>query len=158
RFRQPDAKLPPLERLYRILADDSIEPYQWVRAADVLVERPWDPPRAGTASFAAGIWMEPPDRSKLKLRGEPLRKRVGPSVSELLVHRMSQLNDIDYECRMALDLVEWDAAAAKPHLPLLMRRCLDADRVHRAVELLEARANLGDMQALDEYAGWIRSK
>src|SRR5262249_28231146 len=93
-----------------------------------------------------------------KCRGEPLRHRTGPSVSDLLARRLGQLFDLPAEVRMAQRLVTWDGAAAKEHLPALMNRCQGANRARDFVELAEARAALGDRKAIDEYCEWLESK
>ncbi len=71
-------------------------------------------------------------------------------------------------CKMALCLARWDPAAALPVLREQTRLAMAAtgesiddrpvpDFARNLVQLLLARADAGDLDALDEYAAWIRS-
>ena len=56
---------------------------------------------------------------------------------------------------LAMNLVAWDPAAAKPLLRPLTARCRDAGHLSSALQLIDARVTAGDTTALDEYAAWI---
>ena len=174
----------PENRWFRTLADDGASLNQWTEASGKIVQ-PAGPPKPG--SRRARSWNFGPSHrrydEKVPLRGDPLRARANPTVSALLIKRIDALARPDSPwkpgdgfplhaaCTLALDLAHWDPEAARPVLASMARRCrrettgetqshlhytADALGAYLA-QLTDARAQLGDAGALDEYAGWLRS-
>ena len=111
------------------------------------------------------------------MKGEELRSRRDPSVSELLARRVNDVArsaagfSLNHACSLALILERWDHNAALPVIRRMTDRCLediDTKRGYNAgVNLDEVisdyfakftliRAEAGDLAALDEYAVWFR--
>src|SRR5262249_2961938 len=110
------------------------------------------------------------------MRGEGLRVRRNPSVSELLARRMRHFvthrPDASYErwehtaCLMASYLATWDAAGNRGTLAPVTRQTADTltQRVREMgaagqclTRLVVLQATAGDVSALDEWARWIRA-
>jgi len=174
--------VPQEERWYVVLADDKASPDGWLWAATYIV-RPVDlsvSPRC----LIAGGWVTVRTRApgeKPKLRGEVLRAKKNPSVTELMGKRIESLRQTDgpvpwrmqsivQACSLAKILSEWDEKAALPHLRRLVRECRDCMSDEKLAQskgwtfrplapeigrLTLLRVKAGDAAALDEYAGWV---
>ena len=115
------------------------------------------------------------------MKGEPLRSRQNPSVSDLLKKRAEQISEptqgrggFDYAngADFALMLYEWEPKGAQtlPTLQTVMRRCIafentriktggDSDSYQlggRIARLTLARVRLTDNTAAAEYEKWMR--
>lgn len=149
------------DRWYAILNDDAASD-RWAEAAANIVRPANDAPS--------------PDRSPekiatnapVRLRGEMLRDKRSPSVSELLSRHALAVptNDIgSYDlgrsCQMAEYLAAWDLKAALPVARTLSRRVSTTMKYSgqqlgtTLAKLSLARAEAGDFRAFDEYADWI---
>ncbi|MGC4013504.1 MAG: hypothetical protein QM755_03145 [Luteolibacter sp.] len=136
------------ERWYRLLADDAAKPGGWMDAAKSIMKRDAD------KAFA----------------GEVLRQKANPSVTELLVKRLGtiaireqtekQTDLIGADSReFGLVALDWEPAALLPAVTQLMRKeAGEGSRAsyHCMSRLAIARANHGDLAALDEWAEWIQ--
>jgi hypothetical protein len=173
--------LPPAERWYAILADDHAIPGQWVRAAHCIVQ-----PSASPIGFDYFIgrwaleqrWL----RGKQRFHGDVLRDKKNPSVAELMAKRVRDLleppptddvrneppcrDDFEAACEISACLATWDLTKAVPTwrwLTAFYRQWNDhmADQGPKYLEymaqLILCRADLGDKNALDEYAEWVRT-
>ena len=160
-----------IERWYRTLLDDAAGPARWLEAAAGIV-RP--DVTDGT------LFPEPGTRP---MKGEPLRVGRDPSVTTLMLRRareMEQLADpptspsqgFGAACQMGSILATWDDRASLPLLEDLMKECrarsdrwleqenpqsADQGLASSLAEFTEVRVRLGDLQALDEYASWLRT-
>ena len=168
-------KVPVEEHWFVTLQDDIATSSQWLEAAgrittaaDVRIQGAW------TVTPARRDWKIPP------LRGEPLRHRTNPSVSELLAMRSDQiatqrvwsssmLSELQKACRIAQCLAKWDEAAALPTLKARVGDCLSwvakkNDSQGNAIRILgESLANMtllvvraGDVKLLPDYCRWLR--
>ncbi len=171
-------KVKPEVRWFATLANDKAAAAQWLQAAQNIAQRK-DVERRGN-------WLMVPARTGVKtgLRGEELRARKKPSVSELMAKRVEEISlraekaeksgvsddfALDPANEIAECLAAWDLKAA---LPVLRRqfargakftaaRKIDggnwgefAGFLSRATVL---RAKGGDGSALADYAAWIAS-
>ena len=168
--------VPEAEKWYRILADDRSSPAQWVQAGGWIAARsvPAPPQARRPRSSPFGFTM-PRVRydEKVPRKGDPLRDKKTPSVSDLLARRVEILSRPDaYFTSMnsakdlALDLALWDPEAARPTLSALALRCRDrvagklperfgqqiASEAATLAQLTDARVQLGDPKALADYA------
>lgn len=166
------------DRWYRILNDDRASADQWLEAAAFIVQRSdytdLPPPWAFTDSRA------PKPGDTFHLRGEPLRSKTGPTVSELLNRRMKDLAQratgenwdfaVQKAVSLALALGTWDGPAHIGELQRLMSALVDqyatvsgtdlSKRPHligQIVSLTLKRCELEDKQALTDYATWLRT-
>ncbi len=86
-FWEKNAAVPMVERWYRNLRDDSAGPARWIEASSGLIQAPGVPP-----SLTGYFTVRRPGQPKPgALRGEPLRKLRGPTVSELLTRRCQEM-------------------------------------------------------------------
>ncbi len=157
--------LPLEERWFLVLADDKGSPAQWRQAAENIA-RPAEAPAPG---------------KKGVLRGEALRKKKGPSVTELLVRRIDTLSGPGASGHQRVSrmidgvalvdrLAAWDAPAALP----VWRKQVAAYRVYLATaearpynafaslgpviaRFTQRRLQAGDRTALNDYAEWIKT-
>ena len=160
------------ERCYRTLRDETAGYSRWLDAARRIVQ-------SGnmTFMFATRPRTTPPP----PMLGEELRSRRDPSVTELLVRRISNMlgssnsgprpySELGRACELACILARGDSTAARPLLQSIMSKCRDMIEVKRKgesntspwperdlAELTIMRAEIGDRGALDEYAAWIRT-
>ncbi len=166
------------DRWYRILNDDRANADQWLEAAAFIVQRSdyndLPPAWAFTDSHA------PKPGEAFHLRGEPLRSKTGPTVSELLSRRMKDLAEratgenwyfaVQKEVSLGLALGTWDGPAHIGELQRLMSALVDqyatvsgaelSKRPHligQVVSLTLKRCELEDKQALTKYAAWLRT-
>jgi hypothetical protein len=155
-FWEKTRSVPVAERWYRMLRDDSAGPVRWLEAAGGIVQPVVDEknpyPKPGTGPF----------------KGESLRAGKEPSVSELMLRRARQIEGMDnpqrpYEqglagaCQMGSSLATWDGKASLPLLRELMKLCTTSDRATDLATFTETRVRQGDLDALDEYAAWLRT-
>lgn len=156
------------ERWFRTLGADDLPPQRWLEAAGNIAR-----PTNVTVVPSSMVWsstLTASTSSPPALRGEPLRSRTGPSVTELMAARVEQLaaraETMPQATQMALLLRTWDPRASLPAMAKQMERCLLAmaaaaapgDRTRYAGDvavLAGARAAEGDRAALDEYAAWL---
>jgi len=111
---------PLQDRWYQTLSDDKATPGQWLEAAgniiqdsDVEVER--------SSMFGAWTSFSPRQPGVIPpMRGESLRAKTNPSVSELLLRRMQDLSvptnqvydtNLQAKTKLALVLAKWDGRA-----------------------------------------------
>jgi hypothetical protein len=163
------------ERWYRTLRDDSSGYRQWWEAAASIVQ-PTDP--AGPAF--QGAHVRRPESGATPMKGEELRSRRDPSVSELLARRTLEIARAPRQrtipdvalanaCLLARLLDHWDRKAALPVIRALMtqaRESVERDRSEgysqffNLVEFIAGftliRARAGEPAALAEYAAEIR--
>jgi hypothetical protein len=165
--------VPELERYFRTLADDFATPAQWFDAAEALAQ-PADVKGRG------GSYMIParPGGKVPPSRGEPLRGRKSPSVTELMARRVDALDpggpgynisQIFEADRMAFFLADWDAKGALPTLRARVARLAGLPRGPQyrttgddrlAIDLAEFTRLCqkgGDPGAQENYAAWVRT-
>jgi hypothetical protein len=160
------------DRWYRMLRDDAAGRERWSEAAGGIVQA------SDNAGLIAASGPRTPTARPMK--GEELRSRRDPSVSELLVRRVSQIArtsdplsmpdlNLHAACQLALSLDRWDSQAARPVLRAMMTQCLEGIDLGRqqngqtdqglvgfVAQFTLIRAKAGDLAALDEYAAWAR--
>jgi len=153
---------------------------QWLEAARIIVqpeERP-DVPGSGLVLIRPSPGVEKP-----KMRGEALRAKTNPSVTELLLKQagvvVDQANQHDQVegveairvgTELARIIFQWEKPAAAAPAQAIMRRALQlfddphsyimssgTDLARYIAELTDIRADSGDPNALTEYAAWIKS-
>jgi len=166
------------ERLFDILQDAS---GAWLEAASMLVQ-PASQPIRPFMGWHATPWVLPlnPDDTA-PLRGEALRAKTSPSVSELLIRRIqetaartSQIGDdaapLNDACDLALCLAQWERNAALKELQFLSDRayqllaptnyrsyCSHMDLAGQVSRVATLRAKSSDTNALAEHARWVKS-
>lgn len=117
---------PPVERRYRMLADDDASPRLHLDAAAWLTSVGGGRRQISILHAISGRW------SGEAVAGGALRARRDPSVTELLVRRMNESgDDFTRGCGLAQALVTWTPADAPSLLRDFTRRCVDA-RCHCA--------------------------
>lgn len=153
---------------------------QWMEAARIIVQSDDKGPVPDFRRFASRL---PPIGEKPKLRGEVLRGKKKPSVTELLVNQadfvVEQANHLDQSpgvdaimvgTELILIIEKWERHAAVSQARGLMRRAIQlfpdwksfimssGPELARCIpELTEIRVEGGDTNALPEYAAWIKS-
>lgn len=151
------------DRWYAILNDDRARS-RWPEAAANIVQP------ANITRFPGGFSTETPlpTNAPVLLRGECLRGKSDPSVTELLTRHALEMPtnnlgayDLSAGCQMAEYLARWDVPAALPVARTLSRRArtvmtYSGQQLGNFVtELSLARAQAGDPTAFDDYAAWI---
>ena len=163
------------ERWFRQLADDKADQNTWANAASELVS-PANQSHAGRNTIAISP-LKPGEKKRMK--GEPLRSRENPSVSELLARRFSSSvpaefvnkgDDVGRACGFAVNFGKWDAAAAQRPVREFLQRCL-REAAHDSpynpyarqdVEsylpgMVRVCAAAGQFGALEDYCKWLES-
>jgi hypothetical protein len=166
------------ERLYDILKD----PHgRWLESASMLVQ-PTNQPIRPFISWNSTPWVSPLNpNDTTPLRGEALRSKTNPSVTELLSIRVEEMlgrgrygeddaGPLNDACDLALCLAQWDRKAALKDLQLLSDLairtlaptnyksfCSHMDLAGQLSRLVALRAKSGDTGALAPYAAWVRS-
>jgi hypothetical protein len=165
------------DRLYAILKDDH---GQWLEAASIITQ-PANKPIMPFVSWSPTPWVSPLNlNDTTPMRGESLRSKANPSVTDLLIERIhnavstsrseenaGHLNDA---CDLALCLARWDSKAALPEFQVLSALAFQVltptnyrsyvSHMYLAGQLPELvmfRENIGDTNALREYAFWLQS-
>ena len=170
---------PILDRWYAMLRDDSAGRDRWLEAAGGIVQAANDNRPPGFGAFMAATRPRPPDAPPMK--GEVLRSRRDPSVSELLARRVAdiarshnplQIPDIELirACELAPVLHRWDDKAALPVFRALMALCREGIELRRkegpqadqyqsgfVARFTSILAKAGERDVLDAYAAWIRN-
>jgi hypothetical protein len=142
------------ERWYRVLADDKETHASWLAAAAGITQ-----PTNVTVVPGSMVWTTTYTTSggtSVGLRGEALRAKRSPSVTQLLERRTSDLaSEPDSACELALALAAWEPQASLPTLAKQMQVAVGSAR-HRCISSLTlARAKAGDGDALGEYARYV---
>lgn len=153
------------DRWYDILQDDSARA-RWQEAANNIVQ----PENITRYPGGLTVTSPVPTNAPVRLRGESLRLRSDPSVTELLSHRALERpadGDASYDlfacCQFAECLAKWDPPAALEVARVLSQRAATtmkysgADLGGHLTQLALIRARNGDPHAFDEYAVWIAS-
>ncbi|MHB9023161.1 MAG: hypothetical protein ACYC7E_03165 [Armatimonadota bacterium] len=166
--------VPLEERWYRTLVDDAATPKQWMEAIK-LITQPVNITNVPASNWISEIRVKPGEQPPM--RGESLRGKKDPSVSELMAKRIAQLaarkegnsNDLFMladTVGTALAFADWDGQAAVPTLQELSRHCrmakdyrgmINGRMAGSLAQLTLARARNGDPMPWDDYYVWIRS-
>jgi hypothetical protein len=109
-----------------------------------------------------------PANAPIRMRGEALRTKSSPTISELMARRALEVPaedpnsyDLSAGCEMGLTLGAWDIKAAGPVVKTLSKRCVTVMRYSGPqmgswiAKLALARAQTGDTNAFDDYAAWL---
>lgn len=164
-----------VERWYRDLRDDRAGADRWKEAIGGLTsvtETTW------VSGFGQVIVTRPSKPGeKPPMKGESLRSRRDPSVTELIGRRIAEMTQgrpstyPDYglisACGLAVSFARWDEAAALPTVKTLMDACREKslEKGHnqsdngygrKIAELALLRDRAGDRSALDDYASWVK--
>lgn len=149
--------VPMEEKWYRILADDKATHAQWQSAAASIVQPTNVTVVPGSMVFTTTTTTSggPPPA----LRGESLRAKSSPTVTDLLKRRVADMKDEPQAaCEVAIALGTWDGRAATATLAAQMKTAIagtDHSRFSCIARLTSARASAGDASALAEYAQWM---
>ena len=158
-FWAKNKDVPELERYYRRLNDPQATQAEWTEAAEKLAQPASYQNRTGPR------------------KGEPLRSRTDPSVTDLIARRVEAINQSDTAGsprvatanQLAATLATWDPTSALPTLKAQVRQ---TTRIVQATppnqnkpERLEAdiammtllRQTMSDPEALADYAVWARA-
>jgi hypothetical protein len=151
------------ERWYAILNDDSVR-NRWQEAAANIVQP------ENVTRFPDGFSTEKrvPTNAPIRLRGEVLRAKSSPSVTELLMRHALEVPtnnigsyDLSSCCQFVLYLARWDPQAALSVAKTLSKRAGTVTKYsgqqlgNYITQLSLVRADAADPQAFDDYAGWI---
>ena len=160
------------DRWYAILNDDSAAS-RWLEVAAHITQ-----PENATAFPGGGSMTNPAStNAPVRLRGEILRAKSNPSVTELMARRATEVPasnpnayDLSAACQMGLYLSVWDAPAAGPVAKTLVKRCRTVmqyseqqnsrpdERLGTFVaKLTLVCAQTGDTQAFEDYAAWLKT-
>src|SRR5262249_43590994 len=136
------------------------------------------------APYAGSVFFNPPSRrgagAAPAMKGERLRDRRAPSVSELMARRAVDIQRtgnpglgsdfrLTRACDMGLALARWDEPVSLPTLNDLLRMCLQrslntqrddpsgSNRGHYIARLTLVLVRAGRTETLDAYATWVRA-
>jgi len=169
------------DRWYATLEDDQAGLGQWLQAARDIMQ-----PDSVTGVPGSGYASSTPLKAgeKPKFRGEILRSKKDPSVTDLLLKRAMEVADdankkdqfmgvdaIRNGTELVSILSQWDKpTTAVAPAQSLMRHAIDLwpnwttfimssghDLARYIPQLTEIRVESGDINALPEYAAWIKS-
>lgn len=156
------------DRWYATLQDDGAGMGRWVEAAGNIAQ-----PVNQTTYPGTGFSEERPvpTNAPVRMRGEPLRSKTNPSVTELLARRATEIPaaslgnyDLSAGCEIGLRLAAWDPAAALAVAKTLTERCRTVTEYsdQKKPLLVVARLTLfrmraGDAQAFEDYAAWLEA-
>lgn len=146
------------ERWLRTLADDAAKPTQWVEAAASITQ-----PSNVSVSRSSMVFTTTTSTSggPTTMRGEPLRAKTAPSVSELLAKRAASAPRPRERCQLAVAFAAWDPAGSAAPLGPVFRALADDDVAGQGeardciAALAAARKKGGHAGALKDYAGWL---
>ena len=162
------------ERWYRTLADDTADREQWLQAAGSIIQPDNVQYVPGSMVFSESVTTPLPPGQTPRFRGEGLRAKKNPSVSELMAKRVPQLFPASISeqfqmqdaSRMALCLSRWEPDAAVPVLRAQMARIEtvlqnpyvfgDGYVMQDLALLTEARRRGHDPTALADFGKWLR--
>ncbi|WP_435006863.1 hypothetical protein P12x_004324 [Tundrisphaera lichenicola] len=170
-FWEKTRSIPLAERWYRTLLDDSAVSARWLEAA------------GGIVSMEVEAGVPYPKPGTRPMRGEPLRDGRDPSVTALMLRRSDQIRrtgnpqtshdpGFNGACQMGSFLAAWDEKASLPLLKALSRECRtrsdrwrgeqnqqnpDQNLASSLARFTQIRVKQGDLEALDEYASWLRT-
>jgi hypothetical protein len=135
-------------RGFDVLADDHATPAQWLENADYLTSRS-DIQKLDGGGFTMQSSSCEPGKPVPSLKGEPLRSRTNPSLTDLLSRRTSTLANqgSSLACAIAVKLALWDEKAALASLRLAAK--LPTCRADYKVAI--ARLSLGDEGAASDW-------
>jgi hypothetical protein len=153
------------DRWFAILQDDSVRA-RWQEAANNIVQ----PENITHYPGRLTVMRPTPTNAPVRLRGEALRSRSHPSVTDLFTQRAMAApagDDASYDlsacCQFAECLMKWDAPAALDVARTLSRRAAmtmkysGGDFGGQITRLALARADASDERPFGEYAAWIIS-
>ncbi len=181
-YWEKNRAVPLVERWYRTLADDVASPGEWLQAAGNIVQHENVSVVPGSTAFTQTVTTPLALGARPRLRGEALREKKDPSVAELMAMRVKDIDPGDPVDRNSPDAIQGgigqpDGLDARgvghqggPAGPERPRRALCAGRPGRAEgrqegsrpgaraspELTDLRARAGDLEALGDYAAWVR--
>jgi hypothetical protein len=158
----------PSERWLATLADDSQSPRQWLAAAENIVDQ-------RVYVTVAGGFRGYRENVSGPMRGESLRKKVLPSVTDVMANRARMLfgannkyssDSARYPLEMCIALARWNPDAALECLKDVSREIVAFAVKERSsftfdyqgkylADVFEIRHQLGDSEALSEYADFL---
>jgi hypothetical protein len=165
------------DRWYATLQDDRAGAERWAEAAGNITQ----PENiVGVPGMGYSQVNPTPTNHLVRMRGEPLRGKTNPSVSELMARRAIEVASTrkDYDafalhiaCQIGLCLAVWDIQASGSTAKQLVESCRGAmtspelqqgswtvQRLGSFIgKLTIARAQARDNNALQEYAVWLRT-
>ena len=157
------SSLPLADRWMKTLGDDKARPDQWIDSALRILAPEGQDRLAFQRNGQTKINGKPIVR-----RGESLRNRRTPSVSDLFDKRAAQLTkslDFMNGTLEALEMAQfhflWDSKTSLPVIQLITRRVLTSQTSSIEVDsrtlayLLEERWQLGDKSVIPEFTGWL---
>jgi hypothetical protein len=163
------------ERWFTILQDDTVGMGQWLEIANHLT-RPDNVIIVPGTGFSATV--SPPTNLPPQMRGEWLRGKTQPSVSDLLARRALEINptnlagyDLNTAMEICLRLATWDAASAGPVATKLAARFLamteysDSQSQRWTTQRLATqfarltlvRMRSEEMGAVEDYVHWLKT-
>ncbi len=148
--------VPMEERWYRMFADDARDPSMWLDVAEKIVQ-PSNVKTIPSSSIAQ--YTVTTSAANPSLRGEPLRAKQSPSVSELFARRIRAIgrDHAMQRGQLALAFARWDNAAAAADLAATFRELSASPSTSCTMisQLTLERVRGDDAAALADYAGWI---
>jgi hypothetical protein len=154
--------VPKQERAYRMLVDDTTGAERWLAAAAQITE-PTNVQRVPSSSIGQyTVTTPPPNGQRPALRGEALRAKTAPTVSELFAKRLPAFAELRQRAAWLEMYATWDPQAARAPLAAMVKAALangaagmDESAGAALAELTSVRVSLGDADALADYAAWI---
>ncbi|MFL5240855.1 MAG: hypothetical protein ACJ8FY_01990 [Gemmataceae bacterium] len=148
-------KTPPAQRWFAILADDKANPEQWVGAAKRLMVPDDVAIPSGTMVWSGRSVRLRQSEKGGKLVAESLRKKQNPSVTELLLKRMNQTENVHISADLALTLAVWEPKASIDPLLMQMKRLREGEHWYGYTLLIDRICELGDQKGLNDYVVFI---
>jgi hypothetical protein len=153
------------DRWYSMLKDDS-GIGRWLEAAGNIAQ----PENVTTSAGGWTVTRQVPANTPIPMRGEVLRSKINPSVTELMTRRALEVPgdnpnsyDLEAACKMALNLAAWDPQAADPVAKTLVKRACTAMNYAGkqmgtyVAKLSVACAKAGDFAPFRDYAAWVKT-
>ncbi len=141
--------MPLHDRWMAMLEDDSAGGRRWIEAANNIVT-PENVTRQPSSMM--GGWTQTNPNGSTALRGEPLRDRQNPSVTDVMSQRVSALPPRE-ACVLVGALDRWDEQGARPALRTFLTRC-ESDAECQCTPLLFSRLGT-ERGILRRYARWL---